>query len=226
MTLFLFLAACHVSARDDGEFMKAVLELAGCLSVEELDEDEVERYSDLHDNPLHLNYASRSKLLSSGLMSAYQVAVLMDHREMTGDILSYEELSALDGFGGKHPDGGGGLGGQFGGHVARVGAVRVGAHVLGPEPNGFGKGGVKQRKVKRGRAHDRLHPFKGGREGREAFGPAPRVGERAVHLPVGDCERSPLHRMSFLVSGSESRGEKDESRYFSVTFFGGSEEIS
>ena len=87
MTLFLFLVACHVSARDDGEFMKAVLELAGCLSVEELDEDEVERYSDLHDNPLHLNYASRSKLLSSGLMSAYQVAVLMDHREMTGDIL-------------------------------------------------------------------------------------------------------------------------------------------
>ena len=99
MTLFLFLAACHVSARDDGEFMKAVLELAGCLSVEELDEDEVERYSDLHDNPLPLNYASRSKLLSSGLMSAYQVAVLMGHREMTGDILSYEELSALDGFG-------------------------------------------------------------------------------------------------------------------------------
>lgn len=119
-----------------------------------------------------------------------------------------------------------GVGKHRGGHVARVGAVRVGAHVLGPEPNGFGKGGVKQRKVKRGRAHDRLHPLKGGREGREAFGPAPGVGERAVHLPVGDCERSPLHRMSLLVSGSESRGEKDESRYFSVTFVGGSEEIS
>ena len=93
-------------------------------------------------------------------------------------------------------------------------------------PNGFGKRGVKQRKVQRGRAHDGLHALKRGSDRRKALGPPLGGGERAVHLPVGDCERSPLHRMSLLVSGSESRGEKDESRYFSVTFVGGSEEIS
>ena len=95
----MLVAGPTMSARDDGEFMKAVLGLTGCLSVEELDENDVERYSDFFERPVCLNYASRSALLSSGLFSAYQVAVLVDHREISGDILSYEELSALDGFG-------------------------------------------------------------------------------------------------------------------------------
>lgn len=83
----------------ESDFISALLALTGCGSEEEIDEYEAERYYELYEMPLRLNYASRSKLLSSGLFSAYQVAVIMDYREMAGDILSLEELSALDGFG-------------------------------------------------------------------------------------------------------------------------------
>ncbi len=99
MLLALFMYALAVRAEDDGEFVRAVLMLSGCSDAEELDESEVERYSGYYENPLRLNYATVSQLLSSGLMSAYQVAVLADYRQRSGDILSFEELSALDGFG-------------------------------------------------------------------------------------------------------------------------------
>ncbi len=87
------------SGNTDDEFMEAVLGLTGCETAEELNEYEIDRYYELYSMPLQLNYASRSRLLASGLFSAYQVAVLTDYREMAGDILSIEELSALDGFG-------------------------------------------------------------------------------------------------------------------------------
>ena len=77
MTMVFLIVAVQVSgADDDGEFMRAVLALTGCLNVEELDEYEVERYSDFYGNPLEINKAPKSKLLSSGLFSSYQVAVL------------------------------------------------------------------------------------------------------------------------------------------------------
>ena len=97
--VFLIVAVQVSGADDDGEFMRAVLALTGCLNVEELDEYEVERYSDFYGNPLEINKAPKSKLLSSGLFSSYQVAVMTDYRELSGDILSFEELSSLDGFG-------------------------------------------------------------------------------------------------------------------------------
>ena len=100
MTMVFLIVAVQVSgADDDGEFMRAVLALTGCLNVEELGEYEVERYSDFYGNPLEINKAPKSNLLSSGLFSSYQVAVLTDYRELSGDILSFEELSSLDGFG-------------------------------------------------------------------------------------------------------------------------------
>ena len=99
-TFSLVVLQIPVFARDaDDEFISAVLELTGCESVEELGEYEMERYYELYSAPLQLNMASRSRLLSSGLLSAYQTAVLLDYRELSGDILSFEELSALDGFG-------------------------------------------------------------------------------------------------------------------------------
>ncbi len=98
---FLFLPASSAANADDGEdgFIAAVLGFTGASAVEELDEYEMERLYEYYRHPLRLNSATRSRLLSSGLFSAYQVAVLMDIRELTGDIFSFEELSALDGFG-------------------------------------------------------------------------------------------------------------------------------
>lgn len=104
MFLYIVMMAGASLERDDsgggdGGFMAAVLEFTGCLDEADLDAQEAERLSEYYRNPLPLNYASRSRLLASGLLSAYQTAVLIDCRTLSGDILSYEELSALDGFG-------------------------------------------------------------------------------------------------------------------------------
>ena len=92
------ICTCDAADDDDG-FLSAVMEFTGCTDAGEVDGDEVGRLSEYYEHPLMLNYASRSRLLSSGLLSAYQVAVLADYRERTGDILSFEELAILDGFG-------------------------------------------------------------------------------------------------------------------------------
>lgn len=87
-----------LTAQSDN-LMKAILYLSGADSEEELDEQEVERFAMLASRPLEINLASRSRMVSSGLMSQYQVASLMDYRSRDGDVLSVSELAAVDGFG-------------------------------------------------------------------------------------------------------------------------------
>lgn len=102
VALLVFLVSgsiCLEAGDAEDEFVKAVMELTGCRDAEDLGEDEMERFAELYSAPLRINYASRSRLLASGLFSVYQVAVLMDYREMAGDVLSLEELASLDGFG-------------------------------------------------------------------------------------------------------------------------------
>lgn len=78
--------------------MEAILLLSGAGSEEELDERVVERYEHLAGVPVPLNTAGRSALMESGLLSEYQVAVLLDHRQRAGSLRSYAELALLDGF--------------------------------------------------------------------------------------------------------------------------------
>ncbi len=85
-------------------FEDAVLFLSGASCIEELDESTLERYRALELRPLELNTASRSRLVSSGLMSAFQAASLLDARARSGDILSYTELGLLDGFSPEYAD--------------------------------------------------------------------------------------------------------------------------
>lgn len=82
-----------------GETMRAILFLCGADSEEELDEQDVERLSAFISHPLEINTASKSRIASSGLMSQYQAASLVDYRSRNGDILSVSELAAVDGFG-------------------------------------------------------------------------------------------------------------------------------
>ena len=96
MKILLFFAA--IAALSSSDLNRCVLELSGASAIEELDESELERYQHLADHPLEINTASRSRLLSSGLFSVYQVASIIDCRTRTGDILSGVELSLLDGF--------------------------------------------------------------------------------------------------------------------------------
>lgn len=80
------------------ETEKAVLEISGAAQIEELSEEEMERFRMLAANPLDINAAGRSRLTSSGLLSPFQVAALLEYREESGDILSWTELSLVSGF--------------------------------------------------------------------------------------------------------------------------------
>ena len=93
----IFVSCCLCRAQNIS-FEDALLRITGAGCMEELDESVVERYRSLHDHPLDLNSASRPRLLSSGLLSPWQAAMLLDLRNRTGDILSYAELSLLEGF--------------------------------------------------------------------------------------------------------------------------------
>lgn len=78
---------------------EGILFLTGVSTMEDLDESTVERFESLRTHPLPLNSCGRSRLLSSGLLSRYQIASLLDYRSRCGDILSFTELAAVDGFG-------------------------------------------------------------------------------------------------------------------------------
>jgi len=95
LTLLLFaLISLGGSERNEEE----ILFLSGASCLEELSESEMERFRSLEEHPVGLNYAGKSRLLSCGLFSMYQVASLLDYRNRNGNILSYKELSLVDGF--------------------------------------------------------------------------------------------------------------------------------
>ena len=79
-------------------FQDAVLLLSGASSIEELSAEELERYEDLRRNPLDINRCSRSRLLSCGLFTPFQVASILEQRKSSGEILSLTELSLTEGF--------------------------------------------------------------------------------------------------------------------------------
>lgn len=76
----------------------AMLYLSGASSIEDMDEESVERFRRLAANPPDLNHCSRSSLSASGLFTPLQIASLLDYRSRNGDILSFAELSLVDGF--------------------------------------------------------------------------------------------------------------------------------
>ena len=76
----------------------AIARLTGEDNPESIDQQMFEQLSQWLSHPLPLNHSSRSRLLSSGLFTPYQVASLIDCRERSGDILSLAELALIDGF--------------------------------------------------------------------------------------------------------------------------------
>ena len=81
------------------DVVSAILVLTGASSPEDLGESEMECFQHYAEHPLRINQVSRSRLLSSGLFSAYQVASLEDYRSRSGDILGVTELGLVDGVG-------------------------------------------------------------------------------------------------------------------------------
>lgn len=79
-------------------FEDAVLYLCGASDISEVESDQLDRFERFSDHPLALNSAARSRLLSCGLFSSYQVESVLDYRVRNGDILSSRELGIVDGF--------------------------------------------------------------------------------------------------------------------------------
>ena len=92
-----FLLGVNVYAQEsDG--MEEVMSVLGADSPEGLDPDELERMADFMSHPLRINIVPESRLLASGLLTRYQVASLTDYRRRHGNVMSYTELAAVDGF--------------------------------------------------------------------------------------------------------------------------------
>ncbi len=100
LPVLLLLETCvpiPVPAQTDSQ-IKAIMTVVGASTEEELDEQEVEGFMHYISHPLEINLAGRRLLLSSGLLSRYQVASLEDYRSRNGDVLSFTELAAVEGF--------------------------------------------------------------------------------------------------------------------------------
>jgi hypothetical protein len=97
--LTLFVVLMHFISVNAQEESVAIMRLSGVTDIEELDAQEMERLSYYLHHPLKINYAGKSRLISSGLFTQYQVATLLDYIRISGDILSIMELSTIDGFG-------------------------------------------------------------------------------------------------------------------------------
>ncbi len=93
--VFLAMVPDLLGAQD----LQGLMTIVGVREEEELSEQLVERFESLGRSPLDINLASMHRLVSSGLFTQYQAASLLDYRSTYGDVLSIEELSAIDGFG-------------------------------------------------------------------------------------------------------------------------------
>ncbi len=79
-------------------FMEAAAIVSGAGQVENLTEDEIEKYRDFADNTLKINMADAAELDGSGLFSAFRTASLLDYIRRNGPVLSVNELASIDGF--------------------------------------------------------------------------------------------------------------------------------
>ena len=81
-------------AQTEEEAVKAAMYLNGASSAEEIEEGEVERIQSI--GKIRVNSPGRG---ARAILSEYQLATLDDYRRHSGDILSWEELALVDGFG-------------------------------------------------------------------------------------------------------------------------------
>ena len=82
------------AAQEEDAAIKAAMYLNGASSAEELEADEVERLQII--GKVRVNSPGRN---ARAILSEYQLAALDDYRRRCGDILSWEELALVDGFG-------------------------------------------------------------------------------------------------------------------------------
>jgi len=91
------LSVSALQAQQEGG-VEVLMRQKGVSTVEEMDAGEMERLSYLLARKIKINSASYSMMESSGLFTPFQMASLRDYRSRHGNIFSFTELSAIDGF--------------------------------------------------------------------------------------------------------------------------------
>lgn len=94
MWLIMILLCVGISSAAQEELLRAAMYIHGLGSEEEVEEWMVEQLEGMR--PISVNAPGRKARL---ILSEYQLASLEDYRSRSGDILSYEELALVDGFG-------------------------------------------------------------------------------------------------------------------------------
>ena len=89
-------AAVFPALAQEADVMRAALYISGAAEEEEVDQTVLERVEAFKGRIIKVNRPSRR---AGELLSAYQLASLEDYRRRNGDILSWEELALVDGFG-------------------------------------------------------------------------------------------------------------------------------
>lgn len=84
---------CLRAASQDASVLRAALYLSGASSIEEVDQEWIDRLEGMGKIRINGNH------LRPGILTDYQIASLADYRTTQGDILSWEELMLVDGFG-------------------------------------------------------------------------------------------------------------------------------
>ena len=97
LSFIIYVLGTVLMAQDRTD-LQNILAFLGAASEEELDSYEVERLENYLSRPVQINHASSVRLISTGLMTQYQVASLKDYISKNGDVLSLAELAAVDGF--------------------------------------------------------------------------------------------------------------------------------
>lgn len=153
MSVLLILLALAVPDAGFFDETDGILLITGASTVEDLDESVLERFESFRAHPLAINCCSGSRLMSCGLFSRYQAASLLDYRSRSGDILSFAELAAIDGFGEKYAvalrdfvtlDGGELNGGRSGRNVRKFSqSLMMKASARAPDGKAEWCGGVK-----------------------------------------------------------------------------------
>jgi len=104
MMSIIVIAACMLAGVSLQGVEDAILFLSGASVIEELSDEEIEKYRGFVSRPLDINAAGFSRLKSCGLLTDRQAASLIQSRSRSGDILSWTELSMLDGFSAEYAD--------------------------------------------------------------------------------------------------------------------------
>ena len=74
------------------------MNVLGVSDPTEIEAEDMDRLEKLMSHPLNMNSISKVVLEESGLFTPYQIASLLDYRERHGAVMSFSELSLIDGF--------------------------------------------------------------------------------------------------------------------------------